>query len=67
MSKIITEAQMNEIVQLAKNGHGEALIHYGGDMYHKGWTDMVKVTAIVEGGFLLGKLIYKLYKSKNRK
>lgn len=33
MSKIIAEAQMNEIVQLAKNGHGEALIHYGGDMY----------------------------------
>lgn len=67
MSKIITEAQMNEIVQLAKNGHGEALIHYGGDMYHKGWTDMLKVIAIVEGGFLLDTLIYKLYKSKNRK
>lgn len=47
MSKIIAEAQMNEIVQLAKNGHGEALIHYGGDMYLKGWTDMVKVMAIV--------------------
>ena len=64
MSKIITEAQMNEIVQLAKNGHGEALIHYGGDMYHKGWTDMAKVMAIVGCGFLLGKLIYKFYESK---
>lgn len=67
MNKIITEAQMNEIVQLAKDGHGEALIHYGGDMYNKGLTDMFKIIAIVEGGFLLGKLIYKLYKSKNGK
>lgn len=39
--KLITEAQKHEIEKLAGE-HGEALIAYGADMYHKGAWDFAK-------------------------
>lgn len=54
MKKIITAEQKKEVVKLANDGHYEALIAYGADMYRKG---IVKGGLIaVSGIFAIGTL-----------
>lgn len=55
----ITDEQKREIEMLANNGHDEALIAYGGDMYHQG---IIIGTIIFGAGMLLGATCYGGYK-----
>lgn len=59
MSKIITEVQKHEIEELANNGHAEALIAYGADLYRQG---IYKGAIIGIAGLTIGYAIYKIEK-----
>ena len=55
MSKIINKSQMREIEKLANNGHHNALIAYGADLYRKGLSTGA-ISIIV--GVTIGGVIY---------
>ena len=67
--KIITEKQAKELVELAKNGHEDALVDYGTYMYIKGGifgicSELAMVILLSAGITLVEK--HKLKKLKKK-
>lgn len=55
LKPIITQKQMDEIVSISMNGHKEALVAYGADMYRNG----IKKGAVAYGADMYRKGIKK--------
>ena len=70
MKKFITNDQQEEISKLANEGHYEALVAYGADMYSDGICKcaiIVIVSAIVGSAIIATVDIVKKHKKRNRK
>lgn len=59
MRKLITEEQKREIENLASDGHYDALISFGADMYHRG---IIKGAILATVGIIGGVAVTKIVK-----
>lgn len=67
MLSVITDAQKLEIEKLANDGHYEALIGYGADMYRKGLTNGCIYAVVSYAGLKTIELVYKVVKKRKER
>ena len=51
---VMTQEQMDEIISIGMDGHTDALVAYGGDLYRQG---VIKGAIVAMAGWIVGEII----------